>query len=61
MGPSVPGTPTVTGTTNSAVSHSLHGGASPAFRGLMTWSINRDRYYDWEFQNSHAPYLDALP
>ncbi|WP_329480866.1 hypothetical protein OG555_02790 [Kribbella sp. NBC_01484] len=39
----------------------LRGGASPAFRGLMTWSINWDRYYNWEFQNSHAPYLAALP
>ena len=37
------------------------GGASPAFRGLMAWSINWDRYYNWEFQNSHAPYLAALP
>jgi chitinase len=42
-------------------SYTLRGGASPAFRGLMTWSINWDRYYNWEFQNSHAPYLAALP
>ncbi|MGW6199591.1 chitinase [Kribbella sp. NPDC055110] len=41
--------------------YSLRGGTSPGFRGLMTWSINWDRYYNWEFQNSHAPYLDALP
>ncbi|MFI7063336.1 chitinase [Kribbella sp. NPDC050124] len=41
--------------------YSLRGGASPAFRGLMTWSINWDRYYGWEFKNSHAPYLAALP
>ncbi|RZU18580.1 chitinase [Kribbella rubisoli] len=41
--------------------YSLRGGASPGFRGLMTWSINWDHYYNWEFQNSHAPYLDALP
>ncbi len=41
--------------------YSLRGGASPAFRGLMTWSINWDRFYNWEFQNSHAPYLAALP
>jgi chitinase len=41
--------------------YSLRGGTSPGFRGLMTWSINWDHYYDWEFQNSHAPYLDALP
>jgi chitinase len=41
--------------------YSLRGGPSPALRGLMTWSINWDAYYDWEFRNSHAPYLDALP
>lgn len=41
--------------------YSLRGGASPGFRGLMTWSVNWDRYYNWEFQNSHAPYLAALP
>ncbi|WBQ07132.1 chitinase [Kribbella sp. CA-293567] len=41
--------------------YTLRGGASPAFRGLMTWSINWDKYYNWEFQNSHAPYLANLP
>ncbi|MGC4939440.1 chitinase [Kribbella sp. DT2] len=41
--------------------YSLRGGASPSLRGLMTWSINWDRFYNWEFQNSHAPYLAALP
>ncbi|WP_406051963.1 hypothetical protein [Kribbella sp. NBC_00889] len=41
--------------------YSLRGGASPAFRGLMAWSINWDRYNNWEFRNSHAPYLAALP
>ncbi|WP_328991869.1 glycoside hydrolase family 18 protein [Kribbella sp. NBC_01245] len=41
--------------------YTLRGGASPSFRGLMTWSINWDRYYNWEFQNSHAPYLASLP
>lgn len=41
--------------------YTLRGGASPSFRGLMTWSINWDRYYNWEFQNSHSPYLNALP
>ncbi|MFF0343886.1 chitinase [Kribbella sp. NPDC004875] len=41
--------------------YSLRGGTSPGLRGLMTWSINWDRYYNWEFRNSHAPYLDALP
>ncbi|GAB3810070.1 chitinase [Kribbella italica] len=41
--------------------YSLRGGASPSFRGLMTWSINWDKFYNWEFQNAHAPYLAALP
>ncbi|MQA27093.1 MAG: chitinase [Micromonosporaceae bacterium] len=41
--------------------YALRGGRSPSLRGLMTWSINWDRYYSWEFQNSHRPYLDALP
>ncbi len=42
-------------------SYTLRGGASPAIRGLMTWSINWDRYYNWEFQNSHRPFLNSLP
>lgn len=64
--PSVASLPPVTSRTAVATmptiwSITLRGGASPAFRGLMTWSINWDRYYNWEFQNSHAPYLAALP
>jgi chitinase len=35
-------------------------GTNPNFRGLMTWSINWDKYYNWEFQNSHRPFLNAL-
>jgi chitinase len=35
-------------------------GTNPNFRGLMTWSINWDRYYNWEFRNSHRPFLTAL-
>jgi chitinase len=42
-------------------SYPLRGGTSPALRGLMTWSINWDKYYSWEFQNSHEPFLNALP
>ncbi|RFS83099.1 chitinase [Actinomadura spongiicola] len=42
-------------------SYQLRGGTSPAFRGLMTWSINWDRYYKWEFMNSHRPFLNGLP
>ncbi|MEV4464687.1 cellulose binding domain-containing protein [Micromonospora echinofusca] len=35
-------------------------GTNPAFRGLMTWSINWDRFYAWEFRLSHGPYLRSL-
>ncbi|GAB3879052.1 glycoside hydrolase family 18 protein [Kibdelosporangium lantanae] len=42
-------------------SYTLRGGASPDFRGLMTWSINWDRYYNWEFQNAMDPFLNGLP
>ncbi|MDL4817417.1 chitinase [Actinomadura opuntiae] len=42
-------------------SYALRGGTSPDLRGLMTWSINWDRYYGWEFMNAHRPLLDALP
>jgi chitinase len=41
--------------------YTLRGGASPSLRGLMTWSINWDRYHNWEFMNAHEPYLNALP
>ncbi|PPK68353.1 glycoside hydrolase family 18 protein [Actinokineospora auranticolor] len=40
--------------------YQLRGGASPGLRGLMTWSINWDRYYNWEFQNAHRPFLNNL-
>ncbi|MET7834673.1 cellulose binding domain-containing protein [Micromonospora sediminicola] len=36
-------------------------GTNPSFRGLMTWSINWDRYYSWEFRLHHGPFLEALP
>ena len=32
----------------------------PASAG-HNWSINWDRYYNWEFKNSHEPFLNALP
>lgn len=41
--------------------YTLRGGASPGVRGLMTWSVNWDRYYNWEFQNNHRPFLNGLP
>jgi chitinase len=30
-------------------------------RGLMTWSINWDKYNNYEFSRNHNAYLDALP
>ncbi|MDC0708662.1 glycosyl hydrolase family 18 protein [Stigmatella sp. ncwal1] len=30
----------------------------PGFKGLMTWSINWDKYFNSEFSNSHRTYLD---
>jgi chitinase len=41
--------------------YTLRGGTSPAFRGLMTWSINWDRFFNWEFMNNHEPFLNSLP
>nr|WP_233261738.1 glycosyl hydrolase family 18 protein [Vitiosangium sp. GDMCC 1.1324] len=31
-----------------------------SFRGLMSWSVNWDAFANYEFTNSHRPYLDAL-
>ena len=31
----------------------------PGFKGLMTWSINWDKYFNSEFSNSHRAYLDT--
>jgi chitinase len=42
-------------------SYELRGGTSPALRGLMAWSINWDGFHDWEFMNSHEPFLNGLP
>jgi chitinase len=41
--------------------YTLRGGASPGIRGLMTWSVNWDHFFDWAFQNSHEPFLNSLP
>jgi chitinase len=35
-------------------------GTNPNFRGLMTWSINWDKYYGWEFQHENGKYLKSL-
>jgi chitinase len=37
-------------------SYSTHG-TWPALRGLMTWSINWDRFSNWEFQNNFDSYF----
>ena len=42
-------------------SYAPRSGTNPNFRGLMTWSINWDRYYNWEFRSSHRPFLNSLP
>jgi chitinase len=31
-----------------------------SFRGLMAWSVNWDAFANFEFTNSHRPYLDSL-
>ena len=40
--------------------YTLRSGTNPNFRGLMTWSINWDKYYNWEFQNQNGKYLKLL-
>jgi chitinase len=42
-------------------SYRLRGGPYPNMRGLMTWSINWDRFNNFEFSTQHGAYLDALP
>ncbi len=37
-------------------SYTTHG-TWPALRGLMTWSINWDRYSNWEFQKNFDAYF----
>jgi chitinase len=36
-------------------------GGYRAFRGLMTWSINWDRFAGFDFSRNHRQYLNALP
>ncbi|WP_229402376.1 chitinase [Micromonospora okii] len=35
-------------------------GTNPGFRGLMTWSINWDRFVGGEFRLNHGPFLKSL-
>jgi chitinase len=41
-------------------SYTPRSGLDTNFRGLMTWSINWDRYYGYAFQNSERPFLNSL-
>ena len=40
--------------------YTLRGGTHADLRGLMTWSINWDRFNNWEFQNQNGAYLKSL-
>jgi chitinase len=37
-------------------SYATHG-TWPALRGLMTWSVNWDKYSNWEFQRNFDGYF----
>ena len=41
--------------------YTLRSGTNPNFRGLMTWSINWDKFYNWEFQDQNGRFVKALP
>ncbi|MEU4238123.1 glycosyl hydrolase family 18 protein [Actinoplanes sp. NPDC026619] len=41
--------------------YTVRSGTNPSFRGLMTWSINWDKFYSWEFQQQNGQYVKALP
>ncbi|EGL20218.1 MULTISPECIES: glycosyl hydrolase family 18 protein [unclassified Paenibacillus] len=41
-------------------SYTLRGSVQPGLRGLMTWSINWDKFNNFEFSNSHRAYLDSF-
>jgi chitinase len=41
--------------------YTVRSGTNPNFRGLMTWSINWDKFYGWEFQNQNGKYVKSLP
>jgi chitinase len=51
----------VQGQTSACGGYTPRGDPAPSLRGLMTWSVNWDRFNGYEFMNSHEPYLDALP
>lgn len=37
--------------------YTLHGGTNPDLAGLMTWSINWDRYNDYQFSHNYDSYF----
>lgn len=41
--------------------YTLRGGPNPDFRGIMTWSVNWDRFSNSDFQNAMRPFLNSLP
>jgi chitinase len=40
--------------------YAMRSGTNPNFRGLMTWSINWDKFFNWEFRLNNGPYFKAL-
>jgi chitinase len=40
--------------------YTMRSGTNPNLRGLMTWSINWDKYYNWEFRLSNGAYFKSL-
>jgi chitinase len=40
--------------------YTLRAGPKPALRGLMTWSINWDRFNNFEFSRNHRAYFNRL-
>ncbi|MGR7944571.1 fibronectin type III domain-containing protein [Paenibacillus sp. M.A.Huq-81] len=41
-------------------SYQLRAGHHPGMRGLMTWSVNWDKYNNFQFSSNHRAYLDQL-
>ncbi|MEL6537262.1 MAG: Ig-like domain-containing protein, partial [Bacteroidota bacterium] len=50
----------ITGNKPAGATYNLQNPAGyPGFRGLMTWSINWDRFYNFEFSSNYRPFLDS--
>ena len=39
----------------------VQAGGYPDLRGMMTWSINWDKFYGWEFQQQNGRFIKSLP